>query len=129
LAAELTAQGEDVDPGDLLALRHGQEEDIGWGQLRHAAALSADDDLDLSFGEAVDHLAGGAGWGQLRQAAALAADLGIAFDDALYRLTHGEGWGEIRDEFELDPGPPPWAGKFKIKLAKPGKPARHSGDD
>ena len=61
LAAELTAQGDRrVDPGDLLALRHGQEEELGWGRLRQAAALAAD--RGLSFEQALAQLAADGGW-------------------------------------------------------------------
>jgi len=120
------------DAGDwteLIGAPHGEN---GWGQLAHAVRLSAEltaqgprvepgDLLALRHGQEED-----IGWGKLRHAAALAADRGLSFEQALAQLAGDEGWSAVYDE----QGPPPWAGKWKVKPPKPAKPPKpdQSGD-
>jgi hypothetical protein len=91
------------DPEAIDVLLAYRQQEIGWGQIRHAQAIAA-----------------------AAEAGELGEGVSLSVDEIIVMYQEGKGWGDIRTELGLDPGPPPWAGGGKDKAEK-GQPAWANG--
>jgi hypothetical protein len=106
--ADSEAELEDIE----ALLQQKEESDIGWGQLKMANRLANDDfDADEMLALKVDE---GLGWGQIKKIQAL-MDANVDKNDAITAIKSDMDWEDIREAFDLDDGPPPWAGGGKDK--------------
>ena len=100
---------------------------LGWGQLKMASRLSGGDPAVIDEMLAYRQQEIGWGQIRHAQAIAAAAEGGgLTMDEIIAMYQEGKGWGDIRAELGLDPGPPPWAGGGKDKAEK-GQPAWANG--